>query len=499
MLKFNGVIDRGKFLWGSALRLGLFIASVVGFPFLLMAVVSVSGCKGIGGACGAVGLIAGTAFKPLAFILFVFSFCGISVRRARDAGMPGPVGLFIPLLFTSNYAFLIYAGAPWSVGFSAGVLFVTFPWASVLALYCILILCVLPSRHRGGGNPFGTAGWIAFGLGALIAANAALQFAMTYPGVGLWLLQLRWMLAYPARIAPYAMVAFAAVLVWMAWQYRTPSVEADASLMPPRDAAAPAAPPVGWLLALALIPTLVACTIGFSKDASGLMPLALIVNMSSIVLPTLAMYFFLSLGVWFVWSRRTPYSLVVLLLALMPFLHWAYAHWIALSEHRREAAEIAAVQTKPAPHLPTTMVLESRDLYGLHAAWKIPSIDRVIAKGPYGSRLMQFERARPGGSSKQPAEAASPPDEYLLLKIGRSSGFAKSGQIYSGAGGPFELRYVAPSHDDLVAVSYRAFNPGPGILPVLTSSGWFRGSNSVTTTDIDQSVGDFLATSLKTS
>lgn len=229
------------------------------------------------------------------------------------------------------------------------------------------------------------------------------------------------------------------------------------------------------------------------------MPLALIVNMSSIVLPTFAIYFFLLLGLWLVWSRRTPYSLAVLLLSMMPFLHWSYAQWAAFSEHRREAAEIAAVQTKPPPHLPTTMVLESRDLYGLHGAWKIPSIDRVIAKGPYGSKLMQFERARPGGPSKQPAEAVSLPDEYLLLKVGRSSGFAKSRQIYYGAGGPFELRYVAPSHDDLVAVSYRAFNPGPGIVPVLTSSGWFRGSNSVTTTEISRSIGDFLVASLKTS
>ena len=499
MLKFNGVINRGTFLWAAALRLGLFIASVVGFPFLLMAIVSASGCRGIGGACGAVGLIAGTAFKPLAFILFVFSFCGIAVRRARDSGMPGPLGLFIPLLFTSNYAFLIYAGAPWSVGFSAGVLFVTFPWASVLALYCILILGALPSRRRGGGNPFGPAGWIAFGLAALIAAHAALKFAMTYPGVTLWLVKFAGILGYALRIAPYAMVVFAAVLAFIAWQYRLPPAEAAASPVPPGDAVERAVPPVGWLLALALIPTLIACTIGFSRDGSGLMPFALVVNMGSIVLPTLAIYFFLLLGLWLVWSRPAPSSLAVLLLALMPFLHWSYAHWSAFSEHRREAAEIAAVQTKPAPHLPATMVLESRDLYGLHEAWKIPSIDRVIAKGPYGSKLMQFERAQPGGSSKQPAETAALPDEYLLLKVGRSSGFARRGQTYYGAGGPFELRYVAPSHDDLVAVSYRAFNPGPGILPVLTSSGWFRGSNSVTTTDVSRSIGEFLTASLKTS
>jgi len=102
MFKFDGFIDRGTFLRASALRLGLFIASVVGFPFLLMAIVVISNCRGIGGACGAVGLLAGTAFKPFAFVLFVFSFCGIAVRRARDAGMPGPVNLASRLLSNCN-------------------------------------------------------------------------------------------------------------------------------------------------------------------------------------------------------------------------------------------------------------------------------------------------------------------------------------------------------------------------------------------------------------
>ncbi len=347
MFTFDGFIDRNTFLRASALRLGLFVASVVGFPFLLMAIVVISNCRGIGGACGAVGLVAGTAFKPLAFVLFVFSFCGIAVRRARDAGMPGPVGLFIPFLITSNYAFLIYAAAPWSVGFSAGVLYLTFPWASALALCCIVALCILPSRRSGGGNPFGIAGWIGCVLGAVIAANVALQLAVSYPGIQLWLIQSGVKPGYLLRFNLHAMAAFAVVLVWIASQYRRTSTDPGAASVAPRDASVPAAvPPVGRLVALALIPTLIACMVGLGKEVAGFLPL--IVNMTSIVLPTLAMYFFLLLGVWFVRTRRTRYSHAVLGLALMPFLSWTYAHWNTFSEHRREAAEIAAVQTKPA-------------------------------------------------------------------------------------------------------------------------------------------------------
>lgn len=97
MFKFDGFIDRRTFLRAAALRLGLFIASVLVFPFLLMGLASISACARVGGACGAVGLLGSMAFKPLAFVLLVFSFVGISMRRTRDVGMPGPLGLFIPL------------------------------------------------------------------------------------------------------------------------------------------------------------------------------------------------------------------------------------------------------------------------------------------------------------------------------------------------------------------------------------------------------------------
>ena len=128
----------------------------------------------------------------------------------------------------------------------------------------------------------------------------------------------------------------------------------------------------------------------------------------------------------------------------------------------------------------------------------IPGIERVISKGAYGSTLKQFERVKAGAKFADQSTVASLPDEYLLLRVGRSSSFAKKGQNYSILGGPLELRYVDSSHDDLVALWYRVFNPVPSLLPVLTSMGWYRGSNSATTTEIDARISEFLANSLKT-
>jgi hypothetical protein len=61
------------------------------------------------------------------------------MRRARDAGVPGWIGLLIPLLFAANHEFWVYSV---SLGFPflAGGLRLQFPRYSVLALACIAAL-----------------------------------------------------------------------------------------------------------------------------------------------------------------------------------------------------------------------------------------------------------------------------------------------------------------------------------------------------------------------
>ena len=145
MFEFYGRFTRAQFVRASAIRIGLFAASVVGFPFLLVALSQVSGCQSIGGACGVVELLAATAFKPLAFVLFVVSFAGISVRRVRDMDLPDWLGLLVPSFFAADWQFLVTAGAPWSLAFSAGVLDRSFPFFTLLGLTGTAILCAMPS------------------------------------------------------------------------------------------------------------------------------------------------------------------------------------------------------------------------------------------------------------------------------------------------------------------------------------------------------------------
>jgi hypothetical protein len=57
MFRFSGRIDRTRFFIGVAIRIALFAASVVGFPFIQFALLNLSSCRSVSGACGAVALL----------------------------------------------------------------------------------------------------------------------------------------------------------------------------------------------------------------------------------------------------------------------------------------------------------------------------------------------------------------------------------------------------------------------------------------------------------
>jgi uncharacterized membrane protein YhaH (DUF805 family) len=498
MFKMHGYMGRGNFLRAAALRFGLFAASVIGFPFLLMAIAKSSGCAGIGGACGALGLVVATAVKPLAFILLLFSLVGISSRRASDAGLPSWVGLAIPAFLGFDYNYFVYHGAPWTFAFSAGILSQTAPRFALLALYFIGIMAILPSRVRRArsSTSFRLAGFAAAGLGVFLFCTAVPGLAMGIVGTQPWVLQLLPMLHIVGALAPYAMVGLVAILGWLAWQYRKAPADEDAPAVA-CDAEEASHLPIGGIFAAAFMLSIVVCAYTLSVEMQSLVLLALVANFSAIILPTSLIYFLPMLATWRLVTRPGLSSAILLFLALAPIALWGCAHYTTFSEQQREWAEIAAIPTTAMPHLVSTLVLEGDHTPGVRAALAMPQIHRAITKSSYGSQLSQFERPGSNPSVWKQSSPTALPEEYILLRVGRSSGFAKKGQIYAAAGGPFELRHVDASHNDLLAVWYRAYNPSPSVLPVLTSGGWYRGSNTTTSAHLDAKVSEFLATAFK--
>jgi hypothetical protein len=224
--------------------------------------------------------------------------------------------------------------------------------------------------------------------------------------------------------------------------------------------------------------------------------LSALLQFTSVILPTLALNFMLVLAIWLVVARRKAWTVALLICALLPFGHWAYARWAKELEIARERADVAAAPMRRPDRLPATIVVDSSSATALRAAWTIPQVQSVVSRGAYSEKLMQFERPQ-GNRSAAPKPINALPAEYLLLKMGRSSSFAKARQAYAAAGGPYELRLVSAERDDLLAVWYRTFNPEVADLPLLTSTGWLRpGANSATSDDIEASLRAFLLRAL---
>jgi uncharacterized membrane protein YhaH (DUF805 family) len=497
VLTFTGYLDRKRFAIAAGIRIGLFVLSVVLFPLLLMGLANASGCRGVGGACGALGLVVAMAYKPLVAVAFVFSFVGISLRRARDAGAASWIGLFVPLLLAADYQLLTVVGAPWSLGFTLGILHVPLPRFAMMALWCILAMSLLPSR-ADDDEGFGPAGRVAAGLAAVIAVFAALQALSAAPALSALLLPLRLALSMLLRsgqaILPFAMLALSALLAWFVWRGR--AVEAPVRVRADRQPGGSLARLDLPLVVVAAVVTLVAFSNAVGRDAGGvLVPIALLTGATSIVLPTFLIYLAPLWAAAWVARSRSLLASACLGATLLPYLHWGYAHLATAREQAREVAEIDAIPTVKASHVPPVLVFESSSSTGMGAAWTVPGVERVISKGAYSGRLMQFTRVD-GSRRRQETTLTALPNEYLLLKVRRESTFAKKGQIYAALGGLYELRLVSGSRDDLIAVSYRAFKPRPSSLPVLTTSGWYRGSNSATTDEIAASIEAFLAKAL---
>ena len=487
MFGFDGYLNRKQYAWAALHRLGLFAASVLGFPILIQALKSAVQCGH--DTCAAVGLVGAMAFKPLAFTLFAISFAGVSMRRTRDAGVPGWIGLFIPLLLLGDYAFFIYSAAPWSFAFSAGQIGIPAPRFALLALSCIAVLCILPPRDGNGQNPFGHVGWLAFGLGMFVALFALLSFATYFPG--LLVAPVGRGLYFGNQIISYAMAALFAALVWIVWQERG---NGTIGSRPATEFTVHYRLPTLKLAAFAAAITLGAISLSITNSLS--IPLVIAAQFTTIVLPTFLVYFCLSVALYLLLTKRTWNSVLIFSIAMLPIAHWAYAHWSTALDHMHEADQIAAISTMRAERVPATMVIDSAHVTATRAAWTIPGIQHVILRGAYGSHLMQFVRPRPNDRLQEPNEITSLPDEYLLLQIGGTSSFTKDRQMYAASGGPLELRLVDPSRNDLIAVWYRTYNPSPSLFPVLTGHGWFRGSNSASSDDINAVVADFLARAL---
>lgn len=174
MFRFGGRLDGSEFAIGLGLRIGLFVAFTLAYPYLLGSLLSASACRGVGGACGALALVVSMYVKPTAYVALVVSLIPITVRRLRDAALPVWLTAAVTLLILSDTGFATAFGAPWLVNFvNGGLMFA--PLGLSIALMALIALAAFPSREVGRSSV------LARTLGALLAATVLLE--MTLPAI----------------------------------------------------------------------------------------------------------------------------------------------------------------------------------------------------------------------------------------------------------------------------------------------------------------------------
>ena len=167
-------------------RVGIFLALTIGFPFIVYGLILVTGARSVGGAVGAVAVVAGVFLKPVFLLGFAISLFAPCWQRMRSLGFPGFIGLLAPFLFLMDWPYLLVTGAHWGVGFSLGILNVKAPLFAMSAL-AMLIAMVVASPPDDRVPSQRMAGWIGGVLAAVL-----LLIALVGSGTTLWFLFKIW-------------------------------------------------------------------------------------------------------------------------------------------------------------------------------------------------------------------------------------------------------------------------------------------------------------------
>jgi hypothetical protein len=476
-----------------------FAASIFAFPYMMSAIVRSSGCAGIGGACGAVGLVAAVEIKPIFFYGYVAFLIGVSVPRSRDLGLPWICGLFLPLMVLADSNFGLLAGAGWAAAFVAGVLQGEFPYFLVFALALILFQSIAPSNSLCPRDRplFRTLRALAFSIGLILSILA------------LWRCSPLWVLFSigGARLNAIASVVrysiwltipllcILTVLSWTGWRSPAPEPAAGSASRERHD--------LGWsfgrAIALAAMVSFVIAVFDTAMSGGGVSPVLIVISLPGrfawMLVPTFLLYLAPICAVMHARARRSMASAALLAASSVPFVFWILAEARTYQDKQDEIGVIADIPKASIGHVPTTIVFSGEPVFCARIRSKVPEISEVIQVS-YGPRYEKEDCAGAKSSGVKREKIDRIPDEYIRFLGGRDSQFSKQGHVKSALGQSLELRYIAPGRDDLIAVSYETYNPYPLAPPALTTSGWLRPTNTARSEDVLERVQNFVTDAL---
>jgi hypothetical protein len=256
--------------------------------------------------------------RPVVYLGVAVSLAGISVRRARDAGITAGLGLLVPLLLLADL----------EVIFLPGNHLLYWPWHLAFGFLCIGALGMLPHRSSNDAfnrDPFVITVWL---LAAVIAASTVVKalhaIHAIYFAVGTARLPgSRWLIS---ALLPLAL-AFIAMTALVLWRTRDePSIRnvirqsEEQRRNPPTGSFGVIA-----ILLLGMCATALALRLGDPATMQYLDVPSFLFLLPLIILPTFVIY---TLPIWATWrlfATRDPIYVLVVLLTLFPFVSWLRA------------------------------------------------------------------------------------------------------------------------------------------------------------------------------
>jgi hypothetical protein len=338
---FRSRWSRKGFAISIAISIAAYVALTVVFPFALMAFATATNCGSVGGACGAVGLVFSMMFKPLVYGLLVLSLVPPLMGRLRDIGVSPWLSMFVLLLVVADNAFLLYAGTPWSFGFSAGVLSIDLPVYLLVALALMVVLAIVPPREgRVSLRALGWPAWVTLAIAAPAGVAAIYRIMWSLPGTVSLFSPVLGPIRPVILAGSYALYVLPIAVGFALWPRDGQAVDLEVSVRQ-----GPRLP----LIHLALVALLLAVALVLSIGPNGgfdiMWMLMLPAAMVPLVLPNAVLFFAVLLTIY-LWVRRpswVPAVLTVVLVAI--YGTWGYQHYLAANVGEIAARDIAAIRS----------------------------------------------------------------------------------------------------------------------------------------------------------
>lgn len=194
----SGYVSGSQFGVKAGICVAIFVGLTLGFPFIIYGLILATGARSVGGASGALAVVASVFLKPIIILAFLISLISPCWQRMRSLGLPAFWGLLVPLLFLMDAAYLLVVGAHWGMAFSLGIMKVNLPVFALVALVMLvaMALAMPPSDDVASSNLFRRLGMVSAILAVLLTV-----VALTTSGLMFWILLAVW--SNPKGIQPF--------------------------------------------------------------------------------------------------------------------------------------------------------------------------------------------------------------------------------------------------------------------------------------------------------